>query len=69
MMKLRVSLGVAVCLLFVAASTYAGYDAPSWRGDDGSTYQAWEFNADANPEVPTVVDNPNGKPFAVIEDP
>ena len=66
-MKLRVSVIVAFCMLFVAANAFAGYE-PEWRGQEGSTYQLWEFKTDTNPDVPNVVDNPYGDPIAEVQD-
>ena len=39
---------------------------PSWRGQQGTTFQMWEFSTPSNPAVPEVVDNINGTPMAVI---
>lgn len=36
---------------------------PIWRGDEGTTYQAWDFNTSANPLAPDGgVNNPYGAP-------
>lgn len=45
-----------ICMLFVLAGVavsqcFAALDlnAPDWRGDDGTTYQVWDFSTSANP--------------------
>lgn len=37
-------------------------NAPVWRGDEGTTYQEWEFLTDANPTEPDVYVNDYGIP-------
>lgn len=40
---------------------------PIWRGCEGTTYQAWDFNTNANPLAPDGgVNNPYGAPSASI---
>jgi len=39
---------------------------PAWRGGQGTTYQSWSFNADANPASPESINNPYGQPVADI---
>jgi len=51
-----------VCSVAMADDLYP----PSWRGEPGTTYQAWEFYTNANPSSPDVVNNPYGAPTATI---
>ena len=37
-------------------------NGPTWRGDLGTTYQAWSFNDPGNPTAPDVVANDYGPP-------
>lgn len=39
---------------------------PPWRGDEGTTYQEWRFDTDANPALPEVISNPYGSALAAI---
>lgn len=40
---------------------------PPWRGNEGSTYQSWEFSTGANPLAPDgSVNNPYGVPSASV---
>lgn len=61
----------ALVLAFVVAlitpvCVFAASTTPTWRGDDGSTYQQWTFDNDANPAAPPNVYNPYGTPSATI---
>lgn len=51
-----------IAVLCVSASSFATIidNAPSWRGDEGSTYQCWEFLTNANPSAPDDWFNPYG---------
>lgn len=54
-------LAAVIAILVLCSNVYATLveldNAPSWRGDEGSTYQAWSFT---DPTVPDVVDNGYG---------
>lgn len=39
---------------------------PDWRGQDGTTYQEWRFDTNANPALPDVINNPYGGAIANI---
>jgi hypothetical protein len=39
---------------------------PPWRGDEGTTFQTWEFDTDTNPVDPSPVANPYGTPSAQV---
>ena len=39
---------------------------PDWRGDDGTTYQEWDFLTDANPTEPDAYLNDYGVPSASV---
>ncbi|MCK4342173.1 MAG: PEP-CTERM sorting domain-containing protein [Phycisphaerae bacterium] len=52
---------VLVSLLVVVGYAYAeDTNPPSWRGNDNTTYQYWEF---ASPTNPVMADNPGGNPY------
>ena len=51
-------------IVFVLAGVVAGQcfaaldlNAPDWRGDEGTTYQVWDFSTDANPTDADAYDN------------
>jgi hypothetical protein len=48
----------------VSAAVADDINPPLWRGDEGSTYQRWEFGSPANPGAQPleIVDNPYGDP-------
>ena len=59
-MKKNVSITVALCLVaLLSSAVFAGVD---------TTHQVWNFDTDANPAVPNVVENPNGDPTLTVED-
>ena len=41
-------------------------NAPDWRGDDGTTYQEWDFLTDANPTDPDAYVNDYGTPMLTV---
>lgn len=41
-------------------------NAPDWRGDDGSTYQEWDFLTNADPTAPDAYVNDYGIPSVTI---
>jgi len=60
-----------VCSAMVLASAACAWGmtdlaVPPWRGEAGSTYQEWQFNADADPAAPDVIINPYGGACADI---
>jgi len=57
-----------VGILFSVTAVYAeDYNPPTWRGNDRTTYQRWEFGTDTNPASPEVdYDNSLGMPTASI---
>lgn len=67
MMTRFVTLTVCVCLFCVAGAVRADdINAPSWRGDEGSTYQQWEFLTDDLTPPPDYLYNPYGPPAMTI---
>ncbi len=40
---------------------------PDWRGEENTTWQAWEFFDDENPAWPDFENNPYGDPYAEID--
>jgi len=55
----------ALLLLLTATSAFADdLYPPSWRGQPGTTYQAWEFSTPNPITAPDVVNNPYGTPSA-----
>lgn len=65
--KVRSSVLFSLCMVAVVSAVSFGNFIPIFGGVPGSTHQVWEFNTDANPAVPDVVNNPNGDPLATIE--
>ncbi len=63
------SLGVFVLSIVITAATAFGDDLlpPNWRGQEGTTYQVWEFSTSDNPADADVDGNPFGTPTATIE--
>jgi hypothetical protein len=61
-------LSIMCIALVLTGSTVQALDVsiPDWRGDPGSTYQAWEFLTPDIPPAPDVVDNPYGDPELVL---
>ena len=59
---------LTLVLIFVCGALVFGHDlaAPAWRGEDGTSYQHWRFDTDANPSVPEVLNNPYGGATATI---
>ncbi|MGA2324064.1 MAG: PEP-CTERM sorting domain-containing protein [Sedimentisphaerales bacterium] len=61
-----ISMGISV---FLAVSSVAmGNDLlpPPWRGQDGSTFQNWQFDNDNNPAAPGIINNQYGSASATI---
>jgi hypothetical protein len=54
--------------LFLGAMQIRGDDSfpPCWRGNSGTTYQSWTFNASNNPATPDQFANSNGVPQATL---
>ena len=62
-----VTLAVCVSLFCLAGAARAeDINPPSWRGDEGSTYQQWEFLADDTTPPPDYLDNPYGQPALTV---
>jgi hypothetical protein len=59
-------LTVAICGLVSPAAWAHDVIQPPWRGQDGSTYQEWRFDTNANPAPPEVINNPYGTASAAI---
>lgn len=57
-------LAAVIAILALCSTGYATItemdNGPDWRGDEGTTYQAWSFNDGVNPTVPDVLDNDYG---------
>ena len=62
MKKAKTCLAIAVAIATSSSMWAMAFDAPIWRGLDGSTSEEWRFDTDANPADPEVVDNPYGSP-------
>ncbi len=66
---------IAVCLVTLLTGSMAFANQvviPPWRGANGSTYQAWEFNTGGVPPVivpPDDVYNPYGDPELTVKTP
>ncbi len=60
-----------VCMpVFLIAGPIAFADdlfPPSWRGEEGSTFQEWDFSTDNVTPVPDVVKNPYGEPLLRVK--
>lgn len=67
-MKQRPFVAFAMTLVLAASTTAMAHDlfAPSWRGQPGSTMQAWSFDTDANPAAPDLINNPYGSATATV---
>lgn len=60
---------VALCGAGIAQAVdvWGGPPDDTWnRGDEGSTYQHWDFNTSDLPSVPEMLDNPYGTPVAEL---
>jgi hypothetical protein len=59
---------MAAVLVGLLSSLAGAHDLlpPSWRGQEGSTYQEWDFLTSADPAAPDVIDNPYGTAVADI---
>jgi len=58
---------LAALALGAACTSFADdVTVPPWRGAEGSTFQQWRFDTDANPANPEVVNNPYGNATANI---
>jgi hypothetical protein len=55
----------AICSLSSAALADDLFQ-PTWRGQEGTTFEKWEFNSSANPADPDVINNPYGTASAAI---
>ncbi|MCK4342174.1 MAG: PEP-CTERM sorting domain-containing protein [Phycisphaerae bacterium] len=56
---------VLIGLFAFSAHLYAeDTNPPTWRGDELTTYQYWEFNTSDNPLAP---DNPGGNPYGDVQ--
>lgn len=66
-MAKRVLLTMVILCCALSATLADDLAPPTWRGQPGSTFQAWEFGTDENPAYPSVLNNPYGNPCAVID--
>jgi len=59
---------LAAFLLMFLPAVAAAHDVfpPDWRGLEGTTYQEWRFDSDANPAEPDVINNDYGSASALI---
>lgn len=59
---------VGLCCLVASPALALDVRPPSWRGDDGSTTQQWDFLDDTNPLAPDGMlnDNPYGTPMGTV---
>ena len=59
-----------ICLVFLAGAVSAvradDIYPPSWRGDEGSTYQQWEFLTGDTTPSPDYLQNPYGQPALTV---
>ena len=62
----RVAMMLAVLASLSSGVLMAADPLLSWRGQPGSTYQEWRFDADNNPAVAEVVSNAPGTGQAAI---
>ena len=70
--KIILALVVMLVSISIVSATIVNDNAPSWRGDDNTTSQAWEFADDSVPAVAEVGapwDNSYGMPLLLINDP
>ena len=54
---------LCTAVILGAGSTAFADLVPPWRGDDGSTFQQWDFSTNNPTPPPDVVDNPYGTPL------
>ncbi len=54
-------------VMFISVPTAFADFIPSWRGQEGSTYQAWWFSTDSKTPLPEEVDNPYGAPLLRVD--
>ncbi len=68
MKKIKVTaLFIGIIVLFAAITVQATTTVPSWRGDEGSTYQKWTFDNNLNPAETTAdSNNPYGDPTLTV---
>lgn len=60
---------MAVCVISSTAAASPDINPPFWRGEEGTTFQLWNFSDTANPSVSQAQPsgNPYGTPTAKIE--
>ena len=65
---MTVSIKLTVVLLLAGAAMVLGHDfaGPAWRTEDGTTYQHWTFDSNANPAPPEAINNTHGQAAAII---
>ena len=61
-----VALVVSISLFMPIGADAHDLVRPDWRGQEGTTYQEWRFDNDANPAVPEVINNDYGDASASI---
>lgn len=60
---------VVIAILALSTLTASAHDllGPSWRGEEGTTFQIWDFTTDDQVDVePSIDQNPYGDPVAQI---
>lgn len=65
-MKRLVVLTVSIFVFLPTLAAAHDVFAPDWRGQEGTTYQEWRFDNDANPAAPDVIDNDYGSASGLI---
>ena len=50
-----------------ATSAFAEPPVPEWRGDEGTTFQAWSFSDDVTTPAPDTVNNQYGTPLLQVD--
>lgn len=68
-MKRLAAISVGILVVAFVSQAYADdLNPPEWRGEDGTTYQRWEFSTAENPAAPEDdVFNPYGDSSAFVE--
>jgi hypothetical protein len=67
MTKLSTCVVVAAVVLASSAAWALPYDPSGRRGDEGTTFEYWQFGTDDDPDAPDDVMNPYGSAVADIE--
>jgi hypothetical protein len=68
MRETRILLSAVLVVCAFSSAPVRAHDLvpPSWRGQDGSTYQMWDFGNASNPALPDAIQNPYGSAVANV---